>query len=377
MKVVAVIENLDSRYGGPAISLPELLVSLQDEYSIPVSILSTCLYEKESNEVLNHKPEIWDGLSRVLGPKKINFSIDLIKKLNKHVDSESVVYINNLWNFVSYVSFRVARKKGAMVVYAPRGSLYPWSLKQRKYFKKIALWLFQLSALNKSDVIHATCDSEKQAIRSLGIKAPVSIIPHGVSENKYLPLPLDVVYNRFSLRKDKRYVLFFSRLHKKKGLDILLDIWKEIHVNFTDWELLVAGPDYGDYVSKLRRLSTESVTYLGELYGQDKADIFSVVDFSVLPSYSENFGVVIAESLMAGVPVLCSDNTPWDSLNKSAAGACVSLSDFKDSFCDFLSLDSGRLESMGQNGRALVLKEYSWSKSAKLFYEMLKEVGNA
>lgn len=364
MKLIALIECLDDRYGGPANSLPSLLNELAKKPNVTVTALSLRNYQDESNSYLDQKQITWDNEATYKGISKIKFSPELRAKLESIVDSDTVVYINNLWNYVSYIGFTIARRKGAKVIFSPRGSLYDWSLRQRAIPKKIALALFQLRHLRNADLIHVTCESEFETVKNLGVpEKKIFICPHGI------PVPWNATKNQ-KIRKyhdndTTRYILFMSRLHKVKGLDVLIDIWSRISHRFPDCKLVVAGPDYGGFLPKLRK--TPNLEYVGTVSGSEKDALLRGADFLVLPSYSENFGVVIGEALAHGTPVLTTTNTPWEIINEAYCGRCVPLDVFEEELLNFLSLPSASLAVMRSNAPTLIDTNYNWPKLADVF----------
>jgi hypothetical protein len=219
-KIIAVIENLDDGYGGPSVSLPGLLSAISHECGVDVEIVSIRLKEDEVNSSLKDSDIIWDNKGKVFLSKKIMFSFGFSFSLIKRVNSESIVYINNLWNYVSFFSYLIAKIKGAKIIYAPRGSLYRWSISQRFLIKKIALFLFQKKFLIGADCVHVTANDEYDAVAALGVNAnKIKVVPHGTElpSKNYLNL-LDEATDRIinGVVLPKKYFLFFSRLHKKK-----------------------------------------------------------------------------------------------------------------------------------------------------------------
>jgi glycosyltransferase involved in cell wall biosynthesis len=367
-KIISIIENMDDNYGGPSVSLPGLIKALQKNFHIPVKIISVRLNDREFNSSLQSSNVEWDNSCKKFGPRKIMFSFKFYKVLQNNISGNDLVYINNLWNYVAFCAFWVAKKKGAKIVFSPRGSLYEWSLKQRGVLKKIASLVFQKRFMAKSDMVHVTSESEFEAVQRYGVdKNKIVLIPHGVdlpAETGFTLVKRDRIVKGLEL--PKKYFLFMSRLHKKKGLDVLIEMWGGLRHEYPDWELVVAGPDYGQYQGS-DILST--VLYLGSVSGDDKNKVLENCEFLVLPSYSENFGVVIAEAMAFSKPVITSSNTPWEELNDKCAGRCVDLNDFESALKEFLELDESEMAKMGSNARKIIQDKYSWGLRSKEFFE--------
>ncbi|KAF0951434.1 glycosyltransferase [Escherichia albertii] len=371
MKMLSFLECMNSTYGGPAFSLPSLLHHLNKNYSIQSTVVSLIdkneTYENAVADHLGIKPIL---LNQV-GPGKLKLTLE-ITKIKNIIREYDVIHTNNLWNFFSYLPYNLSKKNKKPNVISVRGSLYTWSLEQSKFLKKISWSLFQKKALESAGFIHVTCDDELKALRNLGIKNKIVVSQHGVDVPDLINKVPCHFYKKYNLTNNKKYFLFMSRLHSKKGLDILFDVWSRIAHHYPDWVLLVAGPDYGNYIPKMKNLS--AVKYIGMLSGLEKEYCFSIAEFFVLPSYSENFGVVIGEAMARSVPILTTTNTPWEDLNKHNAGVCFELSaeNLKNELEHFLKLTDLTRKEMGINARELIIRNYSWEQVSYPFYDALK-----
>lgn len=377
MKICSTIERLDDEYGGPAVSLPNLLNQLSYDYSVNNIVLSG--HQKDcyiDNSTLDKNANNWITLE-TSGLQKLNYCRNLSKTLNTHCSDSDFIFSNNLWNYFPFQSYKFASKNKIPLVTSIRGALFPWSLEQGKTKKRIAWNVFQKAMLNSSALIHVTSEQERLAVKNLGIKAPVIICPHGIElPNIDQKNQKDHYKMSLGIEPDKRYFLFMSRLHKKKGLDQLLEVWERLSYKYKDWCLLIAGPDYGSYTSKISQMNTKQIITMGMLKGAEKEAAFGASEFFVLPSHTENFGVVIGESLARGIPVITTNNTPWSEINQIKAGACIELSNenLSRSIEVFLNMGTSELADMGLCGIDYIRKNYSWSAKAREFYLELKRV---
>lgn len=363
MKLLAVIENLDNRYGGPANSLPNLLSHLQKNYGLAVEVVSVRLYDNEVNEHIERTGIPWDNSATLVGPTKIMYSPTLRQRLSEVITKDTIVYINNLWNYVSYCAYVQARRKGAKVITAPRGGLFSWSLQQRYWLKKLAWIFFQGAQLKCCDRIHVTSDDEFQAVHTLGVKTgSIGISTHGV----YVPTVRSV--EKAVVPEGSKYFLFLSRLHPKKGILELLSWWQALAGDYPDWTLVIAGPDYGDFS---RRCDGPQTCYVGSVHGAEKWQLLANAQFLALPSHTENFGIVIAEALGAGTPVITTHGTPWESLNEFDCGQWVAIAQFREALINYLSMEPAALIEAGLRGKNLIQERYSWSAQSHQFYHHL------
>ncbi|WP_440054151.1 glycosyltransferase [Pseudoalteromonas sp. T1lg65] len=383
MNLLAIIENISDEYGGPANSLPNLLYFLFKNESIKSQIVTVCATNKESNVLIDKYSLSWRKCERV-GLKKVQYAKELKIELSKIISKDTVLFSNNLWNYPAYISYRLSKKKNIPHVISVRGSLYPWSLKQSKVLKKVAWVLFQRKALTDASLIHVTCKDELEAVRDLGINTPVALCPHGIDYAAYQTLPSRVEsLEKMGLDPNKKYILFMSRLHKKKGLDFLLNVWPALSKKYSDWCLLIVGPDYDGYKQKIEDLRRESSLHknlmqLGMLKGEAKEQVLALSSFFILPSYSENFGVVIGEALAAGLPVVTTKGVPWSEIESFSCGKQIELTEENLMFSmeEMMLLSDRELKEMGRRGKKLILNNYSWEAQASKFAKALDFISN-
>ena len=236
--------------------------------------------------------------------------------------------------------------------------------------------------LNDASCLHATELNEAKALRNLGCKAPIAVIPNGIDVTEF-----ECVYSKnqskinLSLNVSKNYILFLSRVHPKKGLEYLVNSFIklcDLHKNYD--LLIVGGVDDKKYKKSLDRLIVNSgindrVHFLGMLNGKARIDAYNASNFFVLPSQTENFGIVIAEAMAAKLPVITTHGTPWQEIEEHDAGWWVELNqeNIDYSLAEALSSSEDELNRKGLNGFALIQK-YEWIYQAlkmKKVYEWI------
>ena len=179
-------------------------------------------------------------------------------------------------------------------------------------------------------------------------------------------------YNRDLLRRldvdvRKKTLLYFSRIAPIKGLDMLADAWMRLESFHREWQLLIVGPGDEVYVNEIKSLFQSKIkdgsAILAEpLYGQDKLDLLKSVDAFVLPTRSENFGIAAQEALAARLPVVCTKGAPWAIIERENAGFWVDISNtaITKGLYDMLSMDDANRIKLGENGKRLVIDNFSW-----------------
>ena len=359
VNIYHVISSIDTSTGGPARSVTDLLQALSSKQS---SSYNYELFTIESD-------------APILGSTDANgYSIHFCKKLKKDqvlglkdTKKPEILHIHGIWDGPTSTAAKVARAAGIPYIYTIRGMLEPWSLTQSRFKKKLALFLYQRELLNKASCLHVTAESEMKSLRDLGFKNPIAIIPNGIDLQKFPPTK-----KYFSDSNGKR-ILFLSRIHPKKGLEMLIDIWAGLDNEIKrGWYIDIVGNGDADYIAKLQSqidlsgLENE-IKILPPAYGMDKNKMLLDARLFILPTYSENFGVVIAEALAAYTPVITTQGAPWKDLENYNAGWWTSVDQeaIKIALKEALLSDDASLDEKAIQGRKLVEDKFSIAAVAK------------
>jgi glycosyltransferase involved in cell wall biosynthesis len=283
-----------------------------------------------------------------------------------------LIHNHGLWMFPNLYARQAAKRCSIPLVISPRGMLEAWALRRSRWRKRAVWHTFERSNLQEAALFHATSRSEADAIRRLGFKQPIATIGNGVSMPDLENAPAaERLINRFPELGGKRWLLFLARLHPVKGIDSLLRSWGEIHERFADWHLVVAGPAFGNYDAELKDIANMSgskhrVTFTGMLEGNDKSAAMANAELFVMPSHSESFGLVIAEALAHGVPVITTRQTPWAELETRRSGWWIEDNRDKlgEGLIEAMSREPAELRRMGERGRQWMARDYSWDTVA-------------
>lgn len=306
-----------------------------------------------------------------------SFSYRLAKVLRTYAKNCQIVHNHSLWTFPNIAVGLMTGKGPAKFVFSPHGTLSPWALSLSSWKKRI-LWPFQKSALLNADLVHATSADELDQIRSAGYSGPIALIPNGVDVNE--------VSRKKSEENERRTLLFLSRIHVTKGIDHLLQAWELVQDSHPDWDLVIAGRDETSHLLECQKIVDERklqrVSFPGPLYGCAKAEAYVNAALFVLPSHSENFGLVVAEALAHSCPVIVSKGAPWARVVDEGCGwwTANSVEDLASTLDDAMSCSVETLSSMGERGRLWVNKDYSWNNiSTEMIevYRWLLEGGEA
>jgi len=374
MKVLHTISGMSLKSGGPSLSALVLVSGLRDA-GVEAEIVT---YASGDG---GDAPIATDDFIHFLPPPKsarYGYSEDLNKFFvaNRQVD---LYHAHGLWQYSSHGTAAWARRSKKPYVISPRGMLYPEGLRKSSLFKRIAMLLYQRADLLGASCIHATCEQEYRYIRECGVrKPPIAIIPNAI----------DISGIQSKERDDygTRRLGFVGRFAPIKNLEALLKAWAMSDAVNTGWELVLVGdcePDYRLALEELafRKLGLSNVKFCGFLSGQAKEDVLQSLDCLVLPSKSENFGMVVPEALVRGIPVIASKGTPWRDLEGSTvSGRCGwwvdnDIESMSLAIKQLMDLDISELIEMGRNGIKLVEGNFSSDATAvemKHTYEWLQ-----
>jgi len=355
VKAIHVVPSISDESSGPSYSVVSLCRSLGE------CGLSTTLATLEgSNGPASSSFVKSFPLSGY--PSRLGRSSEMRGWLNSAAQDGRVDIMHNhsLWMMPNVYSCRAVKGTDIPLLVSPRGTLSEWSMSNGSIVKR-AFWpLIQRPALERVTCFHATAMSEYDDIRRMGFKQPVTIMPNGI----------DIPDVRKPPRGNMRTLLFLGRIHPKKGLDNLLPAWKEVQQGFPDWQLRIVGPDNKGYLEEMKQLAVtlklQRIEFTGPLTGKHKTQAYLDADLFVLPTYSENFGMTVAESLAAGTPAIVTSGAPWAGLDGHDAGWWIDIGKEPLAACleQALSLSREKLDSMGLNGRHWMKQEFSWGSIA-------------
>jgi glycosyltransferase involved in cell wall biosynthesis len=359
MKVLHVVPSFHPAYvyGGPIRSTFELCRNLV-ELGCEVRVLTTdangltqTLNVEKSKEV-----ELPEGFRVRYCPRRQRHSVSpmLVRLLPSCIQWADVVHLTGVYNFPTFPTIWRSRSLRKPLIWSPRGALQRWEGSSRIGAKKVwdALWYH---TADRADLtMHVTSDQECRETEARFPKLRLAMIPNGVD------VPANL--NRIE-RQDELRLLFIGRLDPKKGIEPLLEACSLVGSELR-WRLAIAGWGSPDYVSQLKeRIHAlgidERVQMLGEVLSEAKKRLFESSDVTLVPSHTENFAIVVAESLAHGVPVIASKGTPWSRLEDMKCGLWVE-NDPKTLADAIRHISTRSLQDMGSMGREWMRKEFSW-----------------
>ena len=375
MRVVHVIASLDPAHGGPPIIATRLAAAQAGAgHDVHLVYYDPTDPAQRPNKALETVP----GFANVrLHPLPPPGRVERVvapaarAKVRALMEEPCFVHLHGVWEGILRVAAAEARRMGRPYFILLNGMLDPWSLAQRAAKKRVALMLGYRQMLNGAAGLHVGNEDEQRLIEPLRLRPRSYVIPNGVFLEELEPLPpVGSFFGAHPELAGRRYVLFLSRIHYKKGLDYLADAFAQVAARYAEVLLVVAGPDGGERAAFEQRVAAlnlgDRVILPGPLYGTAK--LAALVDAACfcLPSRQEGFSMAITEALACGVPAVVSENCHFPEVATAGAGAVVPLDARAIAAAiDRLLADPAARRAAGEAGRRLVAAKYTWPRIAE------------
>jgi glycosyltransferase involved in cell wall biosynthesis len=377
MRVLHVIPSVAERSGGPATAIVPMCRALKQE-GVEVLLVSTDAGMDQDASVAEYK-----GIPAKFFPTQIGHSFKYSRPLStwlvSNIQQFDVAHIHAVFNHSSIAAAHVCRRARVPYVVRPLGTLEPWSMTQKSLRKRVFWQVSGKGMLRRAAAIHYTTEAEKLSTeRLLGLNHG-KVIALGIEANSATSSTDARLDHHFPELVGGPYALVLSRLHPKKGLDVLIDAFLSLVQvqKFAHWRLVIAGDGPADYVLKLKAMAgaRSQIMFTGWLDGEKKDAVLSGASLLVLPSHQENFGLCVVEALSHSVPVLVSPHVNLaEEIVLANAGwiATVDKHALMTRLAEVLS-DEEERALRGQAGKQLAQK-YSWGTVAKSLVDLYKEL---
>jgi glycosyltransferase involved in cell wall biosynthesis len=370
MRIVHVISSLDPRCGGPTTALVALVrAQVQEGHS--VTVVATWSRKQPPGSADELKEAGADV--RLIGPcfTPLVWHWKISPVLREAIDGASIVHIHAIWEEIQHRAACIARELNVPYVVTAHGMLDPWSLSQRSTKKQLYLFLRLRHDLDSATAMHYTTDIERDLVGPMRLRTDCIVEPYCLDLSDYRSLPQSgYLRKRYPQIGKRKIVLFYSRLHEKKGLDLLIPAFAKAADE--DSVLVLAGPCAPEYEAVIDKMIAEHglqdrVIKTGMLYNGSRVAALRDADLFVLPSYQENFGIAVVEALAAGTPVIISDQVNiYPTIAKEQVGAVIPTN--VDALAEQLShwlRDANAREVASQRARRFVFDEYDASRSVR------------
>lgn len=372
MRVLHVIPSVAERSGGPATAIVPLCRALRDA--------GTDLLLVTTNEGLSNTDCVADykGVPARFFPVQLGasfkYSRPLAAWLKNNAPKFDVVHVHAVFNHASVAAAGACRSAAVPYVIRPLGTLDPWSMKQKPVRKRVFWFVSGRKMLERSAAVHYTAQAEKEATEGFLRLNHGRVIPLGVEAGD---APSPDLTQWFPALAGQRYVLFLSRLHPKKGLDLLIESFVSLarRPEFGSWRLVIAGDGPREYVATLKEKAANShrITFADWVEGEAKEALLRNASLLALPSCQENFGFCVLEAMVRGVPVLLSPQVNLArEIDVADAGWIVERDELTAGLATALVDES--LRSRRGKAAQVFAQRYSWQKTAADLIDLYEEV---
>ena len=389
LRILQIIPSVSLVYGGPSQMVLGLSKALAEQ-DIEVTILTT-----DSNgdvgqaplDVPCDRPILQDGYQiryfRCSPFRRYKFSLGLLQWLAQHGREFDLAHIHALFSPVSSLAATVARHQQLPYILRPLGTLDPADLQKKRQLKQLYAAMLERPNLQGAAAIHFTSDQEAKISERFGTKSQDLVLPLGVKPVVQNLQARQAVRAQYGIPGNRPLILFMSRLDPKKGFDLLLPALQQLMTEGQDFHFVLTGsnaqdPDYERqiYAQIQQSALKERTAIAGFVSGEDKAALLQAADLFVLPSYYENFGIAVAEAMVAGVPVVISDQVYiWDQIQQAEAGwvSPCTVTGLVEQLRLALA-DGAERQRRGENAKAHALKNYSWKAIAHQMIETYRQI---
>ncbi len=320
----------------------------------------------DASDAIRLPPPVEMHICHVNRPVRLGRSPSLRRDLINS-DTADVYHLHGAWLRALQYGANEAMCRKRPYLLELMGTFEPWSLRQKWPQKRIARWWFQDRSIRHATCLHVNSHQEAEHVRKLGFRNPIAVIPVGVDIDEVATQLAQLPNHAPWLDLDGHpYILFLSRLHPKKRLDLLIRSWSKLTRDYPGWRLVIAGTGNQTYVDECHEVAdhleiSDKCFWTGHVDDLQKSWLFAHAQCYVLPTSSENFGNVVAESLAHKTPVITTHHTPWTELPKQKCGWLVadSETDLRLALTEAMSMSPATRQAMGNNGEDLVRRHYS------------------
>jgi glycosyltransferase involved in cell wall biosynthesis len=297
------------------------------------------------------------------------------------VRGAQVVHFHGLWQGHTRLGARAARRANVPYLIAAHGMAEPWAMRHKALKKKVYTALVEGKNLRRASCLHALTRPEIGPLRALAPRTPVCLVPNGVDLSPFEDLPTRAILEReYPELAGKFVLLFFGRLHAKKGLDLLAKAMGAIRGDHPEVHVLLAGVDGGALAPFLAAAEAEGiadrVTAVGHVSGERARQVWASADAFILPSYSEGFSMAILEALACRLPCIVTTACHFPEL--AAVDGAIVVEPAAEAVTiglrDLLDRSPVQRAEMAANGRALVEGRYTWDRQAARLAEVYEWV---
>ena len=373
--------------GGPPVVV-EKLASLMPLKGWEASVITTSLYCNDDGQTLLESigqnidlkvlPECW--------PRFMKRSRRAAQEIDEAIQRVDLVHLHTVWNPLNTIARKACQRHGLKYVLMPHGMLDPYSLRQKRWRKKIYLAAVERRNIQEaSRLIFTTAQEQESARKCLPWLGSGEVIALGADCPPALSREtcIETFASRFPQALNRRCLLFLGRIHQKKGLERLLTILPQISQKHPDTLLVIAGSGEPVYVESIKSfVQTQGlerkVLFTGMLTGYAKYGALALAEAFLLPSKQENFAIAMAEAMHMAVPVIISNKVDsWPLVQQANAGFVIEEEQIEIGFAkriDELLSHPEQARRLGKRGQNFARQYLTWGRAVEATVRLYQRI---
>jgi glycosyltransferase involved in cell wall biosynthesis len=293
-------------------------------------------------------------------------SPDLKAWCKAHISGFDIVHLNGTRSYQNSVVMNHAVKGGIPIVLQAHGSIM--RIVERRGIKWLYDQVWGDKLLTNASAFIALSHSEAEAHQRMGVaKEKIHVLPNGVDLEKFKDLPEKGEFReKYSIKADEKVVLYLGRLHKSKGIDLLVEAFADLALQMENVKLVLVGPDGGFKGDLLKRIVDrdilDKVQFTGLVSERDKYAAFIDSDVFVTPKFY-GFPITFAEACACGLPIVTTNAGDYLDWIDGVAGFSTgnSVTEVSEAMALVLSQDK-RVSQFCENCRNLVSQKFNWER---------------
>ena len=388
MKVLRVITSMNPKNGGPCQGIRNSIPFIKN---LGVESEVVCL-DNQNIEYNTNDDFVIHKIGR--GKSSYQYQPLLLKWLKENLKNYEVVIVHGLWqyhNIAVYNAIKSLKKqsiKVPKVMIMPHGMLDPYFQKapERKWkaLRNEIIWRYiEKKCINNADALFFTCEEEMRLAANTfkGYHPKKTInIGYGIQNPPTCSIELKQAFEqKCPAIQGKKYWLFLSRIHEKKGVNLLIQAYNKLVEDISSLpDLVIAGPTDSDYAQELIAMAAPNskIHFPGMLQGEEKWGAFYGCEVYLLPSHQENFGIAVAEAMACYKPVLITNKVNIYREIEEGGGGIISedtLAGTIENLKKWINLSKEAQEKMGQNAFLVYQKHFNVKNATNRLLDAIKQ----
>ena len=363
MKILFLTESLSTGMGGLATGTINTAIGLSNHFNLDQHQIIT--QEDKDNQYFEEEYNLPNNLKIIklpkFGPKFYPIALSMRKSIESF--NPDILYLKGLWRQTSIEAYIWKKlNPDKILIVSPAGMLQPKPLENKKVLKLLSIYFIEKKLFKVCDLLQCVSLLEKNHILESKYKfKKIVFIPEGLPKINYQSKKK----NNFA-----KELVSISRIDPIKGIDLLIEACKNL--DFNGWKVSIYGNGSQEYIKKLNKMITvnnleEKVLLKEGVFGEYKYKVLDEASAFILPSYSESFGIAVAEAMNFGLPVITTIKTPWSIIQKKKLGWLIKteVEELKKALQILFSSSEEELMKIGKNAKLYISKTYDLMETSR------------